>query len=179
MEACGILLRIFVAIFLGICVFSCSCDAASACPVRAVRQFTPEGVKCVCMDAFYGDKCQFRGKLEVSFRVRSLRKSFSDVGHCARIQTTLRIFFTRLLILVDDKILCFFYLGHNSFVINGTWTGANDARVVWEADGVELFKLFTRKVKYDVFGLPIYGKWRAGVQLHTLNDAGHKEYVTK
>ena len=84
-------------------------------------------------------------------------------------------FFTRFLILVDDKILCFFYLGHNSFVINGTWTGANDARVVWEADGVELFKLFTRKVKYDVFGLPIYGKWRAGVQLHTLNDAGHKE----
>jgi hypothetical protein len=71
----------------------------------------------------------------------------------------------------------FFYLGHNSFVINATWTGANDARVEWEADGlrVELLKFFTRKVKYDAFGLPIYAKWRAGVQLHALNEASHEE----
>jgi hypothetical protein len=25
--------------------------------------FTLEGVKCVCKDAFYGEKCQFQGKM--------------------------------------------------------------------------------------------------------------------
>jgi hypothetical protein len=63
MEACGFLLRIILAVFLGICVFSCSCDAASPCPVRAIRVFTLEGVECVCKDAFYGEKCQLRGKM--------------------------------------------------------------------------------------------------------------------
>ena len=63
MKSCGFLLRIFLAIVLGMCVFSCNCEAASACPPRAVRMLAPEGVKCVCLDAFYGEKCQFRGKI--------------------------------------------------------------------------------------------------------------------
>ncbi|CAB3994665.1 rho-related GTP-binding isoform X2 [Paramuricea clavata] len=91
-----------------------SCDAASPCPVRTIGIFTLEGVKCVCKDAFYGEKCQFRAQ--------------------------------------------------NAFVIKATWTSVNHARVQWEADGlrVESFKILIRKVKYDVLGLPIYSKWKAG-----------------
>ncbi|CAB4026390.1 Hypothetical predicted protein [Paramuricea clavata] len=66
MKSCGFLLRIFLAIFLGMCVFSCNCEAESVCPPRAVGMLAPEGVKCVCQDAFYGEKCQFRGHEEVN-----------------------------------------------------------------------------------------------------------------
>jgi hypothetical protein len=79
------------------------------------------------------------------------------------------------------KILLLF-LAHNSFAMNATWASVNVARVRWQADGlrVELFKLFTRKIKYDVFGLPTYGKWKAGVQSHALmNGEDHEEVGDK
>ena len=57
----------------------------------------------------------------------------------------------------------------------------NEARVQWEAGGlrVDVFKLLTRKVKYVVLGIPVYGKWKVGMWLHALNEAGHKEISDK
>ena len=63
MQACGVLLRIFLAIFIGTFVFVGICDAAISCPIRAVTLNTLEGVKCVCEDAFVGDMCQFKDKV--------------------------------------------------------------------------------------------------------------------
>jgi hypothetical protein len=63
MKACGFLLLNFLAIFLGICAFSCSCDAASPCPVRTVRMWYvhTRGYQIRLQGRIYGE--QFRGKM--------------------------------------------------------------------------------------------------------------------
>ena len=63
MRLCEFLLLIFTTVFICVDVFACKCFAARLCPVRAIALDAPEGVKCVCEDEFYGDKCQFRGKI--------------------------------------------------------------------------------------------------------------------
>ena len=65
-----------------------------------------------------------------------------------------------------------FYLVENTLAVDASWTGVNEATVEWQTSArVKLFKVYTRKIVYNVFGNPMYGKWKkAGVVKKTTGE---------
>ena len=56
--------------------------------------------------------------------------------------------------------------------VNASWTGINEATVEWQTgERVKLFKVYTRKIVYNVFDNPKYGKWKkAGLVKKTAGE---------
>ena len=108
------------------CVFSCNCEATITSPFRTVVMDTPEDVKCVGKDAFYGEN-----GMVLKFVLSAVRV----------------------------KMINFFYTtqfsGHKCYLNAYERTPSNVKQT---------YHTFVRKVIYDVTKLPIYGKWKAGVQ---------------
>ena len=58
MRSCEVLLLAFVAFLL-----INACVAKKVCPERAIAVETPEGTLCLCSQGYFGENCQFKGKI--------------------------------------------------------------------------------------------------------------------